>query len=33
MDVIGKVRRMMLRDQVSLREIATRTALLRNAVK
>ena len=33
MDMIGKVRRMKLRDQLSLSEIAKRTGLSRNTVK
>ncbi|WP_208856803.1 helix-turn-helix domain-containing protein, partial [Acidovorax radicis] len=33
MDMIGKVRRMRLRDQLSLSEIAKRTGLSRNTVK
>lgn len=33
MDTIGKVRRMRLRDQLSLSEIAKRTGLSRNTVK
>ena len=33
MDMIGKVRRMKLRDQLSLSEIARRTGLARNTVK
>ena len=33
MDMIGKVRRMKLRDQLSLSEIAKRTGLARNTVK
>ena len=33
MDMIGKVRRMRLRDQLSLSEIARRTGLSRNTVK
>ncbi len=33
MDMIGKVRRMKLRDQLSLREIAKRAGLARNTVK
>ena len=33
MDMIGKVRRMKLRDQLSLSEISKRTGLARNTVK
>ncbi len=33
MDMVGKVRRMRLRDQLSISEIAKRTGLARNTVK
>ncbi len=33
MDMAGKVRRMSLRDQLSISEIAKRTGLARNTVK